>query len=159
MDTRAFNILLSVHLYGLPWWLRQWRIHLWCQRPAFDSWVGKIPWRRKITGRRQPTPAFLAGKCHGQRSLVGYSPWGRNQSDETEWLSMHVSQNYQCSEQCSVWWESWLWKRECFPFKSRSKTGMRTFISSSHHPTEKPRQCLKTREKKEAISIQSRWWN
>ena len=37
------------------------------------SWVGKIPWRRK----RQPTPVFLPGKFHGQRSLVGYSPWGR----------------------------------------------------------------------------------
>ena len=35
-------------------------------------WVGKIPWRRK----RQPTPVFLFGKCHGQRMLVSYSPWG-----------------------------------------------------------------------------------
>ena len=32
--------------------------------------VGKIPWRRKW----QPTPVFLPGKSHGQRSLVGYSP-------------------------------------------------------------------------------------
>ena len=38
----------------------------------FDPWVGKIPWRRKWT----PTPVFLPGKSHGQRSLVGYSPWG-----------------------------------------------------------------------------------
>ena len=35
-------------------------------------WVGKIPWRRK----RQPTPVFLFGKCHGQRKPVSYSPWG-----------------------------------------------------------------------------------
>ena len=34
--------------------------------------VGKIPWRRKW----QLTPVFLPGKSHGQRSLVGYSPWG-----------------------------------------------------------------------------------
>ena len=34
--------------------------------------VGKIPWRRKW----QPTPVFLPGKAHGQRSLVGSSPWG-----------------------------------------------------------------------------------
>ena len=34
--------------------------------------VGKIPWRRKW----QPTPVFLPGKFHGQRSLVGYSEWG-----------------------------------------------------------------------------------
>ena len=37
-----------------------------------DPWVGKIPWRRKW----QPTLVFLLGKSHGQRSLVGYSPWG-----------------------------------------------------------------------------------
>ena len=39
---------------------------------GFNPWVGKIPWRRKW----QPTPVFLPGKVHGQRSLVGYSPWG-----------------------------------------------------------------------------------
>ena len=43
---------------------------LW--RPGFDPWVKKIPWRRKW----QPTPVFLPGKSHGQRSLVGYSSWG-----------------------------------------------------------------------------------
>ena len=43
-----------------------------CRRPQFLSRVGKIPWRRA----RQPTPVFLPGKSHGQRSLVGYSPWG-----------------------------------------------------------------------------------
>ena len=42
-----------------------------CKRHRFDPWVGKIPWRRKW----QPTPIFLPGKSHGQRSLVGYSPW------------------------------------------------------------------------------------
>ena len=44
---------------------------LQCRRPGFDPWVGKIPWRRKW----QLTPAFLPGKFHGQRCLVGYSPW------------------------------------------------------------------------------------
>jgi len=39
-------------------------------RPRFDPWVGKIPWRRKW----QSTPVLLPGKSHGQRSLVGYSP-------------------------------------------------------------------------------------
>ena len=37
----------------------------------FNTWVGKIPWRRKW----QPTPKPLPGKFHGQRSLEGYSPW------------------------------------------------------------------------------------
>ena len=36
-----------------------------------ETWVRKIPWRRE----RPPTPAFLPGESHGQRSLVGYSPW------------------------------------------------------------------------------------
>ena len=42
--------------------------------------VRKIPWRRKW----QPTPVFLPRESHGQRSLVGYSPWGRKESDVTE---------------------------------------------------------------------------
>ena len=37
---------------------------------GFDHWVGKIPWRRAW----QPTPEFLPGESHGQRSLVGYDP-------------------------------------------------------------------------------------
>ena len=44
------------------------------------SLVGKIPWRRKW----QPTPAFLPGKSHGWRTLVGYSPWGCKEMDTTE---------------------------------------------------------------------------
>ena len=51
----------------------------------FDPWVRKIPWRRA----RQPTPVFLPQKSHGQGSLVGYGPWGRKESDTTEWLSTH----------------------------------------------------------------------
>ena len=39
---------------------------------GFGPWVRKIPWRRKW----QPPPVFLPGESHGQRSLVGYSPWG-----------------------------------------------------------------------------------
>jgi len=43
------------------------------KRQGFDPWVQKIPWRREW----QPTPVFLPGESHGQRILVGYSPWGR----------------------------------------------------------------------------------
>ena len=44
-------------------------------------------------GRRQwqPTPVLLPGKSHGRRSLVGCSPWGREESDTTEWLHFHFS--------------------------------------------------------------------
>ena len=51
----------------------------------FDPWVGKIPWRRIL----QPTPVFLPGESHGQRSLVGYSPWGLKRSDITE-VTLHT---------------------------------------------------------------------
>ena len=50
------------------------------KRYGFDPWIRKIPWRRKW----QPTPVFLSGESHGQRSLAGYSPWGRTESDTTE---------------------------------------------------------------------------
>ena len=47
--------------------------------PGFNPWVRKILWRRKW----QPTPVLLPGKFHGQRSLVGYSPWGCKELDKT----------------------------------------------------------------------------
>ena len=37
----------------------------------------------------QPTPVLLPGKSHGRRSLVGYSPWGHEESDTTERLHFH----------------------------------------------------------------------
>ena len=61
-----------------------------CERPVFDPWVGKILWRRKW----QPAPVLLPGKFHGWRSLVGYSPWGRKESDMTERLNFHFHLNY-----------------------------------------------------------------
>ena len=53
-----------------------------------ETWVypqvRKIPWRREW----QPTPVFLGGEFHGQKSLVGYSSWGCEESDMTEWLTL-----------------------------------------------------------------------
>ena len=46
-----------------------------------------LSWRRQW----HPTPALLPGKSHGQRSLVGCSPWGRKESDTTERLPFHFS--------------------------------------------------------------------
>ena len=50
------------------------------QTQGLHPWVVKIPWRRAW----QPTPVFLPAESHGQRSLVGYSPWGHRESDTTE---------------------------------------------------------------------------
>ena len=45
-----------------------------------------LPWRRKW----QPTPIFLPGKSHGQRSLVGYNAQGHKESDTTEHAWMRI---------------------------------------------------------------------
>ena len=50
---------------------------LQCRRARLDPWVGKTSWRREWL----PTPVFLAGKSHGQRSLAGYSPWGNTETE------------------------------------------------------------------------------
>ena len=58
------------------------------KRFGFDPWVGQIPWRRKW----QPTLVFLPGKFHGQRGLVGFSPWVHKELDMTEvilWTVAH----------------------------------------------------------------------
>jgi len=59
--------------------------------PASAGHLGSIPGSGRPPGRKwQPTPVFLPGEFHGQRSLVGYSPWGRKELDMTEQLSMHA---------------------------------------------------------------------
>ena len=70
---------------GLPKWLRGKEFTCQrrrCRRGGFDPRVRTTPWRRKW----QPTPVFLPGESHGWRSLVGYHPWGRTESDTTEGL-------------------------------------------------------------------------
>ena len=66
------------------WWLPRWfsskEPTCLCRRYIFDTWVGKIPWRRKW----QPTAVFLPGKSHGKRRLADYSPWGYKELDTTE---------------------------------------------------------------------------
>ena len=57
-----------------------------CLATMRKTWVrslgGEKPWRRNW----QLTPVLLPGKSHGRRNLVGYSPWGRKESDTTERL-------------------------------------------------------------------------
>ena len=58
------------------------------QETWFNPWVRKMPQGRKW----QPTPVFLPGEFHVQRSLEGYSPWGCKESDTTEQLT-HTQSN------------------------------------------------------------------
>ena len=46
-----------------------------------------LSWEDPLEKERLPTPVFLPGEFHGQRSLVGYSPWGGKELDMTEWLT------------------------------------------------------------------------
>ena len=77
-----------------------------------------FPWRKTW----QPTPVFLSGGSHGQRSLEGYSPWSCKESDMTEAVSMHIRSSTQTwlrsihMRGCVLWWgdvsltpEDWLW--------------------------------------------------
>ena len=50
----------------------------------YTNFVRKMPWR----GKWKPTPVFLPGESHGQRSLRGYCPWGCKESDIAEWLTL-----------------------------------------------------------------------
>ena len=75
--------------------------NLTCRRPRFNPWVEKIPWRKKW----QPTPVLLPGKFHGQRSLVGYSPWDHKELDMTEQLTLSLFPYHPSTE----WWmHSWI---------------------------------------------------
>ena len=47
--------------------------------PGSTPGLGRSP-----GGGNVPTPVFVPGECHGQRNLMGYSPWGRKEPDMTE---------------------------------------------------------------------------
>ena len=70
-----FNVQNSMH-----WEIS---VHRRCRRLQFDPWLGKIPSKRKLL----PTPVLLLKKSHGQRSLVGCSPWGRRVGHD--WAPFH----------------------------------------------------------------------
>ena len=67
----AWYISSTKRVIGLSWRFSGKESACQRRRCGFDLWVGKIPRRWK----QKPTPVFLPGEFHGQRSLVGYSPW------------------------------------------------------------------------------------
>ena len=93
-----FLCCLSFILLGASQWLCRQTVHLQCRRCrkcGFNPWVCGLLWRRAW----QPTPVFLPGKSHGQRSLAGYSPWGHR-----------VGRN----------WRDWACMHNCFPLRDAS---------------------------------------
>ena len=70
------------HLFGLNFTVHSDSKESACNAgdPGSVLWVRKIPWRRE----GQPTPVFVPGEFHGQRSLAGYNPCGHKESARTE---------------------------------------------------------------------------
>ena len=72
----------------------------------FNAWVGKVPW-----GRAQPpTPVFLPGESHGQRNLVGYSPWGHRRVRHNL-----ATNNNNPDIHCSTIYKTKTWKQCKYP--------------------------------------------
>ena len=87
---------------------------------AFDSWVGKIPCRRKW----QPSPVLFSEKSHGQRSLVSYSPKYCKESDTTGWLSMYALYKIQNQGTKNV--------KSSQPWREGNNTVFNSLLSYSH---------------------------
>ena len=83
----------STLAWKIPWMEEPGRLQSMGSRRVGHSWATSLSlftfmhWRRK----RQRTPVFLPGESQGQWSLVGCSPWGREESDTAEWLHFHFS--------------------------------------------------------------------
>ena len=62
----------------------------------WETWVRSLGWEDLLEKETatQPTPVLLPGESHGQRSLVGYSPWGHKESDMTGRLHFHFQWGY-----------------------------------------------------------------
>jgi len=69
-----------------------------------ETWVPSLGWKSPWRREWLPTQVFLAGEFHGQKSLEGYSPWGRKELDTTEQLTYTHTNVIKCS------WETWLVK-------------------------------------------------
>ena len=74
-----------------------------------SPWVGKIPWRRE----RQPTPVFLPGKFHGQRSLAGYSSCCQESDTNEHIFTIHTWESHAMTSSSikgyfNVWWDNFL---------------------------------------------------
>ena len=82
----------------------RWVLYRWATREAhgfiYQNLSGKLPyfvWSEKW----QPTPVFLPGESHGRRSLMGYSPWGRKESEMTQ-VTEHSTFNQPTLIKCSL---------------------------------------------------------
>ena len=88
-----------------------------CQPAMRETRFRSLAWEDLET-EWQPTPVFLPGKSHGQRTLVGYSPWGYRESDMTERLHFHLwyTTNHPKPRGLREWlFDSWSWGQLFWP--------------------------------------------
>ena len=85
----AWRLFFLVIMSMLPWWLRSKESACNAGDAGSIAGSGKISWRRE----GQPTLVFLPGESHGQRSLVGFSPWGHKELDMTQRLNNSNNNN------------------------------------------------------------------
>ena len=125
---------------GLPWCLSGKESACQCRRLEFNSWTGKIPWRWKW----QPAPVFWPGESHGQWSLVGYSTWGRKESDTTEPLTYtHTGHWYWWIEAAFPMSGHWSLGESCcnwFPQGASAHTCPHWSSAATFHPLRQPEQ-------------------
>ena len=84
IEVQDFNIWIykgDTFSLGLSWRCSGKESTCQCRKWLYGPWMGKILWRRKW----QPTPVFFPEKSHGQRSLVGYTPWGHKETQLSNW--------------------------------------------------------------------------
>ena len=112
-----------------------------------------------------PTPAFLPGKSHGWRSLVGCSPWGCKESDKTEWLPFPFSLScigegngnpLQCSclenpRDRGAWWTA-------IYGVAQSQTRLKQLSSSSSSDAMRPSVGKKKKKKQRQKTAPTAWW-
>ena len=99
-------------------------------RTRLRDWT-ELNWTEWLRRQWQPTPVLLPGKSHGQRSMVGYSPWGHKELDTTEWLHFHFS-DWTTTTKNKVLrtkvisrlllWLNKIWKLDIYNFLSSLKT-------------------------------------
>ena len=82
-----FKVIIDMHVSISIFLAQMVKNLLAMQESKFSPWLEKMAWRREW----QHIPLFLPGKSHGQRSLVGYSPWGCKESDIAEQLTFSLS--------------------------------------------------------------------
>ena len=96
--TQAFVGTKCISSFATSWFYVLWKLYhlvdsiFLLYKMKSDEVIELGDFRDSFRRRQwQPTPVLLPGKSHGWRSLVGYSPWGHEESDMTEWFHFHFS--------------------------------------------------------------------